>query len=444
MTALRDTEVERELLSVLLQLGTLDGPGKTKTTVEALGLEPGDFADHSHECVYRAAKALLDCGKAPDVLSLRSELSNVPGANTDVQWLSALSEASFGGEASLKGYADRIRDLSFRRRSIAILRQGAAGLSDEKARAEDAAQLVVSELSKLASRRSSIRDLGDILQGVLTELEEIAAGRDPVLPTGIEQLDRVIGGLQPTLTILGALPGVGKSALLATVANNLARAGKRVGVFSLEDPAEWIGYRLLAHGSQVSQFTMSNRRLSDSQMQRIAAAAEDMWRFRGNVLVDDRSRLSASEIVATARHMVINLGAQAIFVDHLGEVQANARRDRYDLDVMDALSELRSIAKTHKTPVWVAVHLARRADDAEREVKLSDFANSAAVERQARVALGMTRKHGTEDLCISVLKQTKGVAGVKVHLEFAGRSSMVRNDGGSVEGNHGVDDSQGD
>ena len=59
----------------------------------------------------------------------------------------------------------------------------------------------------------------------------------PRCPTGIAELDRVLGGgLVPASAILvGGDPGIGKSTLLLQAAASLARAGRRVLYISGEE-----------------------------------------------------------------------------------------------------------------------------------------------------------------------------------------------------------------
>ena len=64
-------------------------------------------------------------------------------------------------------------------------------------------------------------------------------------PTGISELDRVLGGgiVEGGLMLMGGDPGIGKSTLLLQVCANLAEAGKRVLYVSGEESARQIKLR---------------------------------------------------------------------------------------------------------------------------------------------------------------------------------------------------------
>jgi len=68
----------------------------------------------------------------------------------------------------------------------------------------------------------------------LTEVQEQTTQR---IPTGMKELDRVLGGglLAGSLILLGGDPGIGKSTLLLQMAGNLAQAGKKVLYLSGEE-----------------------------------------------------------------------------------------------------------------------------------------------------------------------------------------------------------------
>lgn len=435
--ALYDHEAERCALATLFDACSIRGPGDVRAMLEKERLAVDDFHLPAHAEVFTVAVRLLKQQMPLEPVSMWDALRTSPAVSKagGAQWVAALS-AHGGMEFAFPGYSRTIRDLALRRRMVATARDLLAG-AQNLGREPDLALADGSRaLAAVGRHTAQMRSLQELLQVTLAELDEVSQGkREPVIPTGIRALDFAIGGLQPTLTIVGALPGVGKSSLFATVVQNLARAGKKVGVFSLEDDGEWISSRLLSAESGVTNFVMRNRRLSEHEMTNIHDGAGRIWSYGPNVLVDDRHGLSPQDVVQSARDMVLNRGVQVVLVDHLGELRySSGRKDRYDLDVMEGLSDLRSIAKQYGVPVWVAAHLSRKADELgpDEAPRLSHFANSSAVERQARVALALTRPVGSPALTVHVLKQTHGKPGLKLELDFNGPAAMVRNDGGRV------------
>src|SRR4051812_46368023 len=62
-----------------------------------------------------------------------------------------------------------------------------------------------------------------------TPIGDVRVDDSPRLPTGVNELDRVLGGgLVPgSLVLLGGDPGIGKSTLLLQALDGLARGGRR-------------------------------------------------------------------------------------------------------------------------------------------------------------------------------------------------------------------------
>ena len=93
-------------------------------------------------------------------------------------------------------------------------------------------------------------------------LGELPQTQDARTRTGIEELDRVLGGgvVAGSLLLVGGDPGVGKSTLLLQAAANLARGGARVLYVSGEESA--------------AQLRMRAQRLAAEVMERLAQAAD--------------------------------------------------------------------------------------------------------------------------------------------------------------------------
>lgn len=384
--------------------------------IDDAGVTAADFASSQNQALFTALVAQLREGRQPEAVSLlRATAGSVPRELT----IKVLTEYEVGFASQRLAV---VREAAQRRQTLQVLR----GMLELFERPDVAVSTALGEL------RSAINGLGEAgtlrtLEGsayeLITKLEQIQSGdRDPVVPTGINAVDEVIGGLQPTLTIIGALPAVGKSALLATIVQNMAKRGQKVGVLSLEDEAGWLTSRLTAEASRIPVPVLAFKKLTMGQLERAGAALGELMPALKNIIADDRHGMTTGEVVASARRMVA-MGARAILVDHLGEVRL-ARSERHDLDIADALSQLRGLAKTHGVPVVVLCHLRRREGlDAEKEPKLTDFAFSAAVERMARVALGLWRQG--DQLAVTVLKQTNGPAGVTVFLDLHRQSGTV-------------------
>lgn len=386
--------------------------------LDETGARAEDCETSQGRALWAAVESMLRAGEPLDVVTLAARVQ----APRD--WLVSVLTSPEHGVARQRLVL--LRESSLRRQYLEALRCVARVVTDRAQPLSGAVAEAGKLLASWTDETAPLRSLDTSMAALVDELEAVAEGRRVgVVPTGLEALDAVIGGMQPTLTMVGALPGVGKSALVAGVAYQLARRGDTVGVLSLEDERGWLPRRLLALESSVPGFVLAFRRLADSQRERVASVWGRLQANLARVLCDDRPGLTTADVVASCRRMIAR-GAKAILVDHLGEI-ALSRSERHDLDIADCLRELRTVAKTTRVPVWVFAHLRRREGLGRfDEPRLTDFAFSAGIERMARVALGLYRAEGDGGaLKVAVLKQTNGVSDVSLSLNLDVPSGVV-------------------
>lgn len=386
--------------------------------IDEAGVCEADFSDKRTRAMFAGVVAVMRNGRMPEtvalMLALGAEAPRELVTDVMVNWELGVSQS-------------RLRAVRERgmRRQLADKLTSALKFVHEGASYSSAHAEALKLIGELDAPRSELRTLQSEAMGVVDEVQAVYEGRaDSTLRTGIPSLDETIGGLQGTLTILGAEPGAGKSGLMLRIVRNLAERGVMTGVFSLEDQARWMVRRMAAETSGLPVFVLQNRKLSEHQLERFGDAMDRVHALSANVLIEDRKGLDARAIATSARAMVA-AGAKAIFVDHLGEIRLN-RTERHDRDIGEVLRELRAIADVHRVPVVVLCHVKRREGVSE-EPRITDFAFSVDVERTARVALAVV-KPGEDKQGVHVLKQTSGVSGVAMWLRFNGPAAMTTND----------------
>ncbi len=233
------------------------------------------------------------------------------------------------------------------------------------------------------------------------------------------------GGWPETLCIIGAWPGVGKSAFIASMLRRMGKASVPVLLFSLEDAASWLIWRYLAYETGVAQVQLRQPGLSQEARRAAQQGFSDIGQYGKSIWIDDRCPLSDKDIERSAKRAIEEHGIRCIVVDHVGEMRSSVqRRDRHDLELQEGLSTLRALAKSYHIPVVCATQLTRQHD---RETpRLSDFANSAAIERTARVALALTRKPKDDVLKIWVMKATNSPSGHVLEVPFVAHAAMLQ------------------
>ncbi len=109
---------------------------------------------------------------------------------------------------------------------------------------------------------------------VPSALSEIAMEEEDRTPTGMRELDRVLGGgiVSGSLILVGGDPGIGKSTLLLQVCRSTAALGKRVLYISGEESLRQIKMRANRIGTFSGHFFL----LAETNLDRMQQAIEEM------------------------------------------------------------------------------------------------------------------------------------------------------------------------
>lgn len=418
-----DPKLEIQYLGALCRLAEIDLQ-EARRHVDANLIDANDFCRGDHHRAYGAIVGLVGGNIVPDGAALFAALKSV-GLNGE-SFADVLAN-SYHPE-SVDGLCALVRDLSDKRQTMRQLEDSIARLKSGSDVYEVKAR-VTNHLSKTRGRKSS-KSLDDYVETAVAHVDNVRAGKvKPVTPTYIKELDKAIGGWQNTLVMIGAEPGVGKSALIATGVHLQAANGHRPLVISLEDEPTWLAWRLMSNKTNINQFDMRFQKLSDFDY----AAVKNQRGLYKDIRVIDGSvgGMRIEDVVSSAIEGVTVDNCDSIWVDHAGEILLTAS-ERTDLEIARHLSLLRGVANKYGVPVIVAGHLKRQLDPSAPPL-LSSFANSSGAERKARVALGLQRRAGSDVLSVHVLKQTNGPAGQIVDLKFAGAAAMIMDAEGGIK-----------
>lgn len=427
MTSLYSHSSERTLISTLAKESQIH-PNLVNQLISKHKLSASDMELPAHRDLLRSLLETVRRGSAAtlEILSAGRELTVEIHRAGGRQWIEDILNTERGSMFELPALIEILQGLSLRRRLYALAERMASLAQDPHSLPAESIIASAREMTQLTGVETHLRRLSDVLADTKEAIHNVQNGTALLcIPTGLRMLDRVISGWQRSvLTVIGAGPGVGKSALLGTTIDSMARSGVKVGVFSLEDSAEWLVYRILSKHSSLAQPVIKYRVKSEIEQNALASAYESLNRYAANVILDDRPALTSEEIALTARDMILNHQCDIIIVDHVGEIHvSNHARERHDLNIASAMADLRDIAKVFRVPVLVATQLKAGADPAKPAK--TDIANSYDIARMARVILILARKSDTEAL-LTVVKQTEGPADIAVPIEFIPHAGLFR------------------
>lgn len=153
----------------------------------------------------------------------------------------------------------------------------------------------VEEVVSTASLKNTGKGVSLAGRATVTALSEVAIQEEDKLKTGIEELDRVLGGgiVQGSLTLVGGDPGIGKSTLLLQTCRMLAEAEHKVLYISGEESQVQIKMR----ADRIGSFKKNMLLLCETNLDVIA---EVIRREMPKVVVIDSIQTMYNENVSAA------------------------------------------------------------------------------------------------------------------------------------------------
>ncbi len=129
----------------------------------------------------------------------------------------------------------------------------------------------------------------------VTLLKDVTITEGTRMPSGIGELDRVLGGgvMQGSLTLIGGDPGIGKSTLLLQVCRNMSASGYKVLYVSGEESKAQIKMR----ADRIGEFTGNMNLFCETSLDTVAEVLRDM---KPDVCVIDSIQTMYNEEVSSA------------------------------------------------------------------------------------------------------------------------------------------------
>ena len=205
------------------------------------------------------------------------------------------------------------------------------------------------------------------------------------IETGFKYLDKSLNGLLPTrLSILAARPSMGKSALAACIAYNIASAGVPVAFFSLEMSLLQIQERLIAISKKLNTMDVRSGQIKEFHFKKIGDALSEFESLP--LYVDDAGGQSIEDIRSKARRAKDNYGIEVIIIDHMHIVDTKKRFVSRNDQLGYISSNLKDCAKENKNHVFACAQLSRSVESRKGEDQipvLSDLRESGNIEQDA-------------------------------------------------------------
>lgn len=210
--------------------------------------------------------------------------------------------------------------------------------------------------------------------------------------TGLNALDEFIRLVPGEVTVFGARPGMGKSAIIMQIAMNILPMDdpkRRIAIFSAEMTG-WSLYMRIACGmAGVSMFDLRSGRASQEQYGKVDEAILSLRELP--ILIDDSTRPSSVFMRQELGIMNESYKISCLIFDFLeliGDKSGSHENDKLSA----AMQNLKDIAKEFDMPVLVISQLSREVESrADKIPQLDDLRYSGMIEQLADQVILMSR-----------------------------------------------------
>ena len=361
-------------------------------------LEADDFYLDKHKIIFESLLELDRKNSPLDLLTLKQKLSDKNLFDT-VGGDRALLELyrSVSTSANAEFYANRIKELSIRRKIINVSMEVIEKCHDKSRDTEELVDEIESEIFKATEKRvtSDFASIESVMEKTMKDIELLYKLKKPITgtATGFTDLDFLLTGLHESeLVILAARPSMGKTSLALNIANNIALKEKKpVLFFSLEMPATQLGMRLLCIETMINSQNVRTGQFSSNELRKLTEVSEMLT--RSPMYIDDTPNVNVFQLRSKARRMAQQKGSLGvIIVDYLQLITGTRGLDRH-LQVAEITRSLKQVARELSVPVIALSQLSRAVESrTDQRPQLSDLRESGAIEQDADVVLFIYRE----------------------------------------------------
>lgn len=378
-------------------------------------LDPKDFYDERHKEIYECCLELYEERVPIDVLTVaerlkkKKVLKKIGGATYLAEITNKVPTA-----AHVEHYGRIVKE-SATKRSLMTAASRLVDLSlDEGLGAEELLDKAESEVFSLTQRHLSktFTHVKDALAQSFDRLDELHKQGEGLrgVPTGFKDLDDTLAGMQPSnLLILAARPGIGKTSLALSMAQNLAVKYKRpVGFFSLEMSKEELVDRLLVSQADIDAWRLKTGKLDEEDFTKLSNAMGEL--AEAPIFIDDTPALSILEMRTKARRLQVEVGIDLLVVDYLQLARSRQLENRVQ-EVSEISQGLKNLARELKIPVLAISQLSRAVEQrGTRKPQLADLRESGSIEQDADVVMFIWREDedNSENVVLDIAKHRNG------------------------------------
>ena len=363
-------------------------------------VRPEHFYREQHGAVFAAMVELHNTDRKIDHLTV-AEVLRDGGKLEEVGGTEAIEELAGWVPAAghAREYGRIVRDDAQKRALLTASYEIQASVLGHEAPARELVERAERMMLEVAhdDRQKRIRTIADILHEETDKLHRLSVSKTSLTgtPSGFKDIDGMTGGFQDgNLIVIAARPSMGKSALVANIAENAVLSGYPVALFSLEMSESELAQRFVASQAKIKGEELRRGKVAEARWPKILEACQRL--SDAPLFVDDSSDTGVLEVRAKSRrlHGQVENGLGLIIVDYLQLMRHEGRVESRVEQVGQISRGLKGLARELNVPVIALSQLSRAVEQRGGDKKpiLSDLRESGAIEQDADLVMFIYRE----------------------------------------------------
>ena len=391
-------------------------------------LTPDDFYKEAHKQIFIAMLDLYGKSEPIDLVTLTEQLSKkeklekVGGAS----YLSSIA-SMVPTAANIKHYSNIVKEKAILRNLISTATEIITTSYDTEQNIKEVLDQAESKIFGISENmvKQSYVHIKDVVRDTIEMVDKLFNKKELItgLPTGFMDLDEATTGFHPgDLVVIGARPGMGKTAFCLNVVTNAAIADKKpIAVFSLEMTKEQLVLRMICSEAEVDSKAVRSGYHSKEDYRKLVNAAGRL--SEAPIFIDD-SFNTVLEIRAKSRRLKSEHGLGLIVIDYLQLMSGTNSNTSREQVISDISRSLKSLAKDLSVPIIVISQLNRSCEmrGENKRPLIADLRESGAIEQDADIILFLYRDEYYPD----VKNAEAGLAELNIAKQRNGPTKMIK------------------
>ena len=341
-------------------------------------LKPDMFQDPVLKEIYREIVKLYDIGQPANLVTVTQAVESESYTREYITQVLRDCALLPYTSTELKSYAESVvRDYKAEvfRNILTRTQVTAAGVEYQ----------IADTIQELEALKRSEKNKSKKLTAIVSEYQDqyFQERKEEKLYTGFSKLDEITGGLEGgDVIVIGARPGVGKSAFTSQIILEMAKAGKRIGFYNLEMSEKQVYERLLSNqsGIRLNRIRRAIQFLGDER-ERFERANKTLGKM--DILISSGTK-SVSEIRNECRHQELD----CIIIDYLQLVRADTRYQSRASEVGAISKAIKALAMELNVPIIALSQLNRTSEMREtKEPTMGELREAGDIEQDASIII---------------------------------------------------------